>query len=296
MNNLSELLLEAAELLSEGAVKTSKKYKLDNYLKKHNYDKETGTIEINGRKIKIDKDIKSKTFTTSDGHIARRQTFADMTSPEGKIILDKNFEQLKNNKRRDAILNHEVGHIKYHNISSPETTKKSRDAALDGMAKTQLLANGLPVNNMNKALAKSSMSKEYPAKSKKFYQYNKTDRERHKNLKKLKNYEKDNIEHSDRTEFEADIYASQQKNGDQLKRGLRESYKHFTKNTEKELSSSPIKFIRDSSNAVKKQINIAAQNDMKQRTKALKDKSVNRQVYRESVEILLCEAIELLDM
>ena len=41
MNNLSELLLEAANLLTEGAVKTNRKpeRKLDKYLKKYEYDK-----------------------------------------------------------------------------------------------------------------------------------------------------------------------------------------------------------------------------------------------------------------
>ena len=311
MNNLSELLLEAANLLTEGAVKTNKKKKIDKYLKKYDYqgDKKEGTITVRGQKIKVDRDTKSLTAKTSDGQIIPRQTAMDGTSNEPRIILGKEFEKAKNNKRRDALLNHEIGHAKYHNPSSDKTTKKSRDIIIDSMAKDASIQNY--GDDSLKDTLKNQLNQTLPDKSKKPDKYTDKDKARHDNLDKLKKYEDGKL-HSNRTEYEADIYASQQKNGNQIKRGVRDAYKYSKKDGIGRNIKAVKKILKDvhgydnedlqdvedsiDRKEIKKQINIMAQNDMNKRSKALKDKSINKKVYRESVELLLSEAIELLDI
>ena len=118
-NIVEKCLEEAAYLLDEGAVKTSKKYKLDNYLKKYDYqgDKKQGTITVNGEKYNVDRDTNSFVAKTKEGN-APRQLSADLLNKDKTIILDKNFEKLKNNKRRDAMLQHEIAHHNNHNLRS----------------------------------------------------------------------------------------------------------------------------------------------------------------------------------
>ena len=308
MNKLSELLLEAADLLTEGAVKTNNKKKMDKWLKKYGYqgDKKEGTITVDGEKIKVDRDTKSLTAKTSNGQVNPRVTGIDSTSSEPKIILGKEFEKLKN-KRKDAILNHEIGHIKYHNPTSDKITKKSRDIIIDSMAKDTSITNH--GDDSFKDKVKQELNRTLQDNSKKPENYTDKDKIRHDNLDKLKKYEDGKL-HSNRTEYEADIYASQQKNGDQIKRGIRDINKHTKNGVDRSIKTAK-KMLKDvygydnedlqdfeksiDRKEIKKRINIKTQNDMNNRFKAMKDKSVNRQVYRESVELLLSEAIELLE-
>ena len=311
MNNISKLLLEAADLLAEGAVKTSKKHKLDSYLKKYDYqgDKKSGTITVNGRKIEVDRNTKSYTAKGPDGEVMPRMTAADLSGEKDRIILGKDFEKLKNNKRRDALLNHEIAHTKYHNLASDKTTQKTREAVIDGIIKDAALQNPY----IDKDAAKKEINDEIKDRSKKPEAYTDKDKRRHSNLDKFKKYENDG-EHANRTEFEADAYARSQKHGEHLKRGLRDASKYYKKHAvdyqlkaaKKMLKDDDIydpeefKDITNEVNRIRKDItkrqNISTHNDLTQRSKAMKDKSIDRNVYRESIEYLLDEAIELLDL
>ena len=204
----ARLLIEAADILSEGAVKTSKKKKLDNYLAKYGYkgDKKKGTIEINGTKYIVDRDVNSKTMTYSDGDKDVRHVMATYsTSLKNServptIYLDKNFEKLKNNKRRDAVLNHEIGHYKTRN--DPEREKMLNGGKYDDEItdKDEKIKNKSHKHDKN---VEEASKKEYQAGS-------------HQNAK----------------EYLADAYASANKNGEHSKRALREIHKN-NKNPDK---------------------------------------------------------------
>lgn len=326
-NKLHDILCESMQLLDEGAVKTNKKpeRKLDKYLKKYGYegDKKSGHITVDGKKIAIDRDVRSKTMKVEvDGQTvhAPRQIMAT-TAGEDKIYLDKNFTKLKNNKRRDAMLQHEIGHLKHHKSDGSSTTKEHRDAILSAQAKTATIAAYGERDKETEDATKKLLQQTIPDKTKRREDYTPSDKRKIENLKKFKKHENDGT-HADAVEFEADTYASMQKNGEHLKRGVREIYKHTLSKkgiddqyksaaasqnkTYEEISGE--KLDKDERTTVgelkedspeketRKTLAKAAENDKQSRSRALKDKSIDRQVYRETIELasLLCEAAELL--
>lgn len=298
-NIIEKCLEEAAYLLDEGAVKTSKKYKLDNYLKKYDYqgDKKQGTITVNGEKYKVDRNVNSPITKDSDGNTVPRMTSADLGDKDKKIILDKNFEKVKNNKRRDAMLQHEIGHVKYHRLTSDKTTPEGKDAALDSLTKVAVQS----VPFASKDAIKAELNKKYNTSTKK--ELSEKDKIHDENLKKYKKYEKDSNPHANRVEYEADAYASQQKNGDQLSKALRDTYKHAKskkgidyqlKGAAKAFDIEPKYLLNDETRQqVKKSQNILGKDDYDARIKASKDKTINKQIYRESIENMLNETVEL---
>ena len=271
------------EILTE-SIKTSKKYKLDNYLKRFNYqgDKKSGTIEVDGKKYNIDRDIKNKFMKTKniygnpDDNVDRA-TSTDLTDPKNDTIhLDKNFVNLKNNKRRDAVLQHEIGHAKLHQLNK-DNTKEGRDATLDGLAKTNPF---MPKEDVKNALVDDLKDRDKSHESK-----TPAEKQRAKNLEKFKKYE-NNMPHADRVEYEADAYAGVHKNGDHLKRAIRESYTHARKDNKKMTyftdpdDGEKYYIDNDEKKIFVKSLNKLSQNDMKQRGKAAKDKSIDRSIYQ----------------
>lgn len=272
-STMNSLFNEYPQLFSEGAVKRSKKEKMDKYLKKYDYqgDKKSGTITVDGKTYNITRDDKDIT-----------QTYLH----DGSINLSKDFEKLKNNKRRDAVLHHEIAHSKYHTLASKDVTKGQRDFVIDDAAERITKDTGYTGKldqKITKAVTAGSMKLtsniSNPPKKKK--NYTDKDVKEEENLKTFSKYEKPTT-HANRIEFEADAYASQHKNGDQLKRAVREGYKNDSKN------------IKDPEE--KKEYNKTAQNDMKQRTKAANDKTVDKSVYKESLDIetVLDEIMDLI--
>lgn len=195
------------------------------------------------------------------------------------------------------MLQHEIGHHKNHNIINGKITEDHLDAVLDSFAREDYYKYGIPTSKTKAELNTLDIP------SKKKDEYTESDKQRASNLEKFKKYEIDNP-HSNRTEFEADCYSSAHKNGDHLKRALRESNKH--NNTEKavkkkikaeltikkennksnkNMTNEVIQKITDDNikNTLKHQRHIT-DIDYKQRSKALNDKSINKNVYREKDE------------
>lgn len=194
-------------ILEEGACQTNKKRKLDKYLSKYNYkgDKNEGTIEVDGKTYHIDRNTNSKKMIPH-GEIkypVNRSTSGEIASIDGKkhIHLDKNFEKLKNNKRRDAALQHEIGHVNLHHVIDSNTT--------DGRSMVKQ-AFGLHDDNYNENL-------HYPETAK--------EKIRSSNIKKFQLHDINNA-----LEFEADTYSKAHKNGDQIGKTIRESAKYNRKN------------------------------------------------------------------
>lgn len=197
-------------------------------------------------------------------------------------------------------MQHEIGHLKNHSLVSSSNTKEGRDAILDSMAKTQ--SNVMEGNSNSKKVYKDMLKDVIPDKSKEAS--TKKELTRKENLEKYKKYESDSL-HADRSEYEADAYASQHKNGEHLKRAVRDYYKQTKskKNIDKQIKATAAAIGVDTGDLgidkkeFKKQQNIAAAKNMKQRNKAAKDKTIDRSVYRESVDIgsMISESIRFLD-
>ena len=96
--------------------KTREEYKMRAFKKRHNFipDKpgsKTGTITVNGQKVKIDLDKDKKRLNiysnNDDGKDDRSTSYCTTTDT---VYIDKTFFKRKNPKRIDAILQHEIGH------------------------------------------------------------------------------------------------------------------------------------------------------------------------------------------
>ena len=306
------LLIEAAHILKdidedqttleEGAVKSSKKHKLDNYLAKYNYkgDSKSGIITVNGKEYEIDRDTKSPIMKMPSGDIELRRTIAHIGTPN-KISLGHEFDKLKNNKRRDAILNHEIGHHENHNMVNGTITDHHKDAVIDSTAKDiHFRYHDEPIE-----LIKYRLKHDYAIPSKKESEYSDNDKRKVSNLEKFKKYET-NDEHNDRIEYEADSYSSVHKNGNHLKRALRESNKYNSTNAEikrqvnasdkiheietktynQKFPNNKIKYKKpfhsqDEIKSIIKSYKKGADRYYKQRSKALNDRTIDKSVYKE---------------
>lgn len=193
-------IVDLYDIYSEGAVKTSHKNRLDNYLKKYGYigDNNKGSITVNGEKYNI---LRNQA-TTASKFIDNKPT----------ILLSRDFEWKKNTKRMDATLHHEIGHLKNHFDESPN--KAGKNAAYE----EQIEGIETLSDSQKKKLLKSK-----PYDETEFTDKEKKQKENHEVFKK---YEKSGT-HTTRTEFEADAYASQQKNGEHLARSLRDRAKYY---------------------------------------------------------------------
>lgn len=108
--------------------KTRNDYVRDRFKKKYKYDPKTNTIEVNGDRIKVDMDdsyvriIKDPETGEIYDNDLRDGTSIEMHPNKDLdlLILDKKFFRLKNDKRREAILQHELGHRKLHRYDAPE--------------------------------------------------------------------------------------------------------------------------------------------------------------------------------
>ena len=165
MNNYEKLdyLVEKYNLMLEK--KTREEYAVDKFKKRYKFEPDepgskTGTITVNGEKHRVDIDhnkylMGKETIDPVTGKGVEyaqipRYTSTDLTS--GKITLGKEyFSRVKNQKRRDAVLNHEIGHKKLHSkrhrISlKPSELQKTRKAA-KGRKVTDTTSDDIPVNN-----------------------------------------------------------------------------------------------------------------------------------------------------
>lgn len=232
-----ELMLENKrvlfDLFEEKATRVE--YTMRQFKKKYHYDPQKKTIIVNGETYKCDLDIKSKTMdvknpVTGETVTTVRQTAAALGDPDRTIALDRSFFELKNNKRRDAILQHEVGHQKLHSISSDDF-----DVFIDTLVNNtvsqlgDIEQYGLTIEDIRSEIIDQLKKNGVTGNN-----FKGTPDEKLKNLRSSirKDLEKKfvgklhkNNDHVNANEFEADRYAINKTSKNQLKKGLREAYK-----------------------------------------------------------------------
>ena len=247
INNLSDSTFESLDnniIFTEGAVKQSKKHRLDNYLKKYGYNNETnidihgktyksGFITVNGKKYRIVKNYDKSQVIDYD-HIPT-------------IGLGKSFETLKNTQRMDSTLLHEIGHIKFNHskttdskVGKDSTKNYAYDKMKDEFEKDDQITKDDKVilNNLIEEERKKNTHDESTFNDteklqksnhdiyKQYEKYHHTNDPEEENKKASDDTINNEHEHQTRKEFEADRYAMvQQGTTKHLKAGLREEYK-----------------------------------------------------------------------
>ena len=240
--------------------KTRDEYRREQFKTKYNfkpYDKTNpneGTIRVNGKTYDIDMG-KSKLIEDSYGDKVERETQSETDT--GKIWLDNNFFKLKNNKRRDGVLNHELGHLKMHSIDPyADHTDKNfitmtqygndrRDAFRYEVKKRKLeKVTKQDRDSINKQLDYLDSFEDYPKIAKNNSKNNKISKERDKVVNHIRKYENPKHRHLNTTEFEADRYAANKTSSKDFKKALRETSKHTFNNYKKENKLSKEEILR----------------------------------------------------
>ena len=132
---------------------TRVEYAKRRFKEKYKYDPKEKTIEVDGKKYKVDANLdkgqkgKNKNFTAQlyirkygrgpfakkeyvardkkvDKSDEKRETASSILT--NRISLDDDFFKLKNDERRDAVLQHEIGHNNLHNMQYSDKDLKSK--------------------------------------------------------------------------------------------------------------------------------------------------------------------------
>jgi hypothetical protein len=244
---LARLIVEDAgedlQLFEEKA--TREQYTLKRFKKKYNYDPQKKTITVDGDTYKCNLDNykgKTMTLTTDDGRkqIVVRQLMASYVNSDPEIYIDRDFFKLNNDKRRDAVLQHEVGHTKLHNIAKDNPHLK-KDAGISPEIYMQLLNTSYKLNmeqlrnagyEITPEIKKElyTMMKSYYT-TKEDYLSNlpkdkaqaKLNAEVRKQMIKIaKKYENTKTAHTNFQEFEADRYAANRTSTKNVKKAVSE--------------------------------------------------------------------------
>lgn len=222
---------------------TREEYRMSAFKKKYNYDPKEKTIVVNGETYKVDLDTKRKTMevyniVSGEKEATIRQTAADMGDPDSTIHISADFFKLKNNKRRDAVLQHEIGHIKLHN-ANPSSKKFDSDKSapivvhsiLEEVVQKVCQMHGITDKEDIKSI-RSEVHKIYGDMKNNYYDKMSKDKLirkiREDAFKIAKKYESKSNSHTNAKEFEADRYAANHSSEKDLKKGVREYYKYGT--------------------------------------------------------------------
>lgn len=244
---------------------------------------------MNGERYKFDDNYKSKTMTVKDGYEVPRQTAAENQNSDPTIHVDKNFYRLKNSKRREGVLQHEVGHTKLHNsIGDAKHVSKDLKNREGGQLNLSTIVRQTRESLMNSIFSKEDID-EY-LKSSEFKAALKDLREKYNAggmsenqvrstlrktaMQKLRKYQNKNNSHANVQEFEADRYAANKVGTKNIKKGIRETYTRTKRDTKRTIDK--LNIDKDTKKTAMSQINKNSQDDMKRRSRALKDKSLTQ--------------------
>lgn len=263
-------------------MKSKEEYARRSFKKKYDFKPDkpgsnTGTITVDGKTHKVDMDKKSTVDVS--GMRMPRQTANAMYGDDRKIMLDKNYFKLKGshgNERRDAVLQHEIGHGRLHGSDSDNDkkstkvfkdtiTKNTKDQQGIDLSKTKNFM-GVSGHDLRKAIYDSSGIKDYTKNMDKSKV-----KDREAAYAKAKKYEKDGA-HANASEFEADRYAANRTSERAVKKGVNNLYR-LSKQDKSITSSTGLKN-KDDIKSYRKEINNIQSTDTKQRSKALKDKDL----------------------
>lgn len=287
MANFEELLYmveNGPDLMLE--MKSKNEYARRRFKKKYKFtpskdDPNRGTVTIDGEKYTVD--IGKGKSVEFDSPIHGKQILPRSVitvMDDDFIILNDDFFKLKNQKRRDAILNHEVAHTKLHALNNPDKknyrkdlmTKNTIDMVIKAGGKDLMISMGITATDkmldeyLHDVLQSEDCKKVYD----KYLNMAKNTDENKRKLRDeaqriMKKYISSKVAHNNVQELEADRYAAHRTSKSAMKKGLAEYTKRLIKNDDKK------KFPEFSSDARK-----CLRSDAQRRNKALDDKTLNR--------------------
>lgn len=118
-DELLELIYESK--LSDDISTKMQSMRKSKFMEKFHYDPKKKTIEVNGRKFKVDLDTDKKTveIKTLTGKTVTKlrytAAYTDMRDP--LIVFDSMFFRIRGEKSREAVLQHEIGHTRMHGLN-----------------------------------------------------------------------------------------------------------------------------------------------------------------------------------
>lgn len=295
--SVDTILDEFYDILFEDAYLTEKKtreeYAQRKFRKDHDYDKNDKTISVDGERYKFDDDYKKKTIVVNSNEgddVGSRRTVAETRSDDPTIHVDRNFYRLKNSKRREALLQHEVGHTKMHNnvgdakhMSKDLKSKKGEELNVDVATrnvKESLINSGrFPKDTIEIYMDSPGFKYELDRLRREYQAGGMSENEvrsklRETAMQKLSKYQSKNNAHANVAEFEADRYAANKAGSKNIKKGIREAYTRQKRDVKDTVNKMNL-----DNNTKKKAIsetNKLSQDDMKRRSKALADKSLTQ--------------------
>lgn len=242
------------------------------------------------------------TVVDDDGnkHEVPRQTAAMINDKDGKIYIDSKYFKLSSQARRDAVLQHEIGHTKFHSLN-PKSNKMDKEMMSKEMMLSSFENQIKTINDQGygykesdpefKELRKDILH-DFEPLIKKYAGKIPNDNSGRQKIRAearaiLKKYEKSG--HANTNEFEADRYSANKTSKKDIKSGVREYYKLQRKEDAKNISSyvnsnmetrkeeffpRSKKEIREEGKRIRSYTNKTYQEDMNQRSKALNDKSL----------------------
>lgn len=253
--------------------RTKEEYALEKWKKKYNFiptdrSKQSGYITVNGEQYKVYLQGKYKALkdgkpiklddligNNNNGNSYYRNTDSqgaqivgdDNHFEKDSILLGKDYFKLKNSKRRDGVLQHEIGHKKLGHTSNPNDEAKQ---IINTPGRLELL------NYANNKIFKRNQN-----------------------------------DHTNYQEIEADRYAANKVSSRDLKRGIRELSKlklkkggELTEQFRRRISKAthiPKNVLYSSNNSNNSVTNKLISKDLKYRGKALKDqKFISSRIYR----------------
>ena len=268
-----EIFIESMEELFEEKA-TRDEYVMRRFKDKYKYDPKSGTIEVEGQRYKVvlpDKSgieyIDNPTGFGPKQVASASVTRMDTINKNGALHLGPEFFALKDDKRRDAILKHELGHSKLHSTVAgykyTDTSKISKEMVINEIdlccrlrrdainkmndGKDSYITNDYIISiheNMRSNLSdyvKCSTASEMQSKVR-------ADARKAANKYIPKNID-DGVDrtHANAMEFEADRYAANHSSERHLKRGLRDRNRIVSKpkNLERQLKKTAESNIRN---------------------------------------------------
>ena len=282
-----ETLDESVEVLEEKA--TQEHYAREAFKKKYNFkplsgDPNVGTIEIDGKTVKIDMK-KSKTMTVS-GVSQVRQTAANL-SDDDTIYLAPEFFKIKNPERRDAVLKHELGHLQMHK-KTLEGAKIFDKRFVDKDVITSIILSALGVNKTDlenpiiASIVDASLDYEPISNLLNSKVNDDTFTTIRDGVKKVaeKYIGNNRNAHTNLAELEADRYAANRSSEKALKKGIRNYSRLIYKNSAELIKSLGITD-PDLIKQYTKLMHINGADDILRRAKALKDPTLrNASIYK----------------
>ena len=266
-DEIEDIIESVDELFEEKA--TRDEYVMRRFKEKYKYNPSDSTIEVDGKRYKVKFPSKSGVMTIDNNSgvgpnrvaMQNRMSMDTVLNKDGAIMLDETFFALKDDKRRDALLKHEIGHSKLHSTmpgyKHTDTSKISKEMIIneiDTQCKNtedtirKAFGNEYSdelINDYMKSTRQQLLDsvKGYMACSTASEAQSKIRADARKAANKYVPKQRDDgvdRSHASAKEYEADRYAANHSNERSVKRGIREFYKISSKpkNVRKALNSS----------------------------------------------------------